>query len=90
MQSALRARSRLVERAGAAGSTQPVGEEMARRIARLDASIERISQRQRQRDETLRQRDACAARRAVVADAIAMRSLTDRMATSSRGAAVSR
>jgi hypothetical protein len=90
MQSALRARSRLIERVDAAGSAQPVSEELARRVARLDASIERISLRQRQRDEALRRRQACLARRAVVADAIAMRTLTDRLATSSRGLTVSR
>jgi conjugative relaxase-like TrwC/TraI family protein len=90
MQSALRARSHLIEHAVATESAHPVGSELARRIARLDASIERISLRQRQRDEALRRREARLGRRAVVADAIAMRKLTDRLATSSRGRSMGR
>jgi hypothetical protein len=75
LHSALKARSQLIEHAEANPPPHAFAEELARRIARLDASIERISLHQRQRDEALGGQEARLARRAVVADAIAMRTL---------------
>jgi conjugative relaxase-like TrwC/TraI family protein len=79
MQSALRARRQLSEGSGSSGGgVSP--EELGRQLARLDDSIERIARRQRQRDVAERGREARRARRAVVSDALAIRSLKDRLA----------
>ena len=80
MRSALQARSRLTAGDPASGSSRLTDEERMRRIAGLDHSIERMAGRQRERNDALRHREALQARRALVADAIAIRTFKDRMA----------
>jgi len=78
MQSALRARRQLAGSVGTTGDG-PAADDLERRLARLDASIERIARRQHQRDQAVRNSDDRRARRAVVSDAIAIRRLKDRL-----------
>ena len=80
MRSALQARRQLTANDTSAGSRRLTDEERTRRIARLDHTMQRMARRQRERNEALRHRDALQARRAVVADAIAIRTFKDRMA----------
>jgi conjugative relaxase-like TrwC/TraI family protein len=78
MRSALDARRRLVHSDGSGESGHRTGESLQRRIARLDSAIERLARRQREREAALRTRDRLQARRAVVADALAIRAFKDR------------
>jgi hypothetical protein len=80
MRSALDARRRLVDGDGSGGSAHRTGESLQQRIARLDSSIERLARRQREREAALQNRDKLHARRAVVADALAIRAFKDRTA----------
>ncbi|HVW30997.1 MAG TPA: MobF family relaxase [Acidimicrobiia bacterium] len=85
IRSALRARNRLAAGNDSSGSSRLSDEERKRRIARLDHTIERIARRQRERVEALRNREAVRVRRAMVADAIAIRTFQDRLAGRPRG-----
>jgi hypothetical protein len=79
LESALRARRQLTSGAGSHGDGPAAGD-LGRRLARLDASIDRLGRLQHQRDQAVRDRDERRARRAVVSDAIAIRRLKDRLA----------